>query len=93
MYSSIEQIRQINRRRKQLREQANRQVFRICMEKIKLFAYRGVQALEYEVPVRFANNPYYNRDDCREYLVGRLGSEFSVRSRGYLLTIDWSGLI
>lgn len=92
MNRSIDEIRQINRRRRHLREEANRKVFKLCMDRIRQFAYRGVQFMPYEVPAGFGNNPYYDRNDCREYLIGRLSTNFAVRARGYTLLIDWSSL-
>lgn len=93
MRRSIEEIRQINRRRKKLREDANRQVFQICMERIKQFAYRGMQSMEYEIPIVFGTNPYYDRDSCFDYITGRLSESFALQHRGYVLLIDWSELL
>lgn len=89
----IDEIRQINRRRKMIKEEMNRKVYAMCMEKIRHFAYNGVQRIDYDIPPRFANCPYYDRNDCFDYMTHKLSTHFHVTPIApFRLRIDWSNL-
>lgn len=69
---TIDEIRKLNRKRKELRKEAYRKVFQLCLHKIKLVAKTGFEHLYFELPLVVSGYPYYDINECIEYISKKL---------------------